>query len=492
MITLVLMTAMVMQVLDTTIANVALPHMQGSMGATPDQIAWVLTSYIVASAVATPVTGWLAARLGRTNLFVYALIGFTLASTLCGIATSLPEMVLFRTLQGLSGAALVPLAQAILLDTYPRSEAGRAMGIFGLGVMIAPILGPTLGGFLTDQYSWRWCFYINVPLGILAILGALSFVPETAYAPARKLDWYGFGFLSLAIAGLQLVLDRGEQQGWFQSPEILLEATLSLFGLYMFVVHSATSRRPFLDTRLFTDRTFMMSTIITAIIFVVFYGSVILTPQLLQRQLNYPVMTAGMIMSPRGFGAIAAILLMGRVSRLVSPRILVGTGILLSAIALFMMSRWSLDVGASDIIVAGLLQGAGNGFINIPVFTLAFATLPTELRTEATGFFSLMRNIGSAIGVSVAASQLVESTQINHGYLSEFFTRFGHIPVPPGVSGTAALLALNVNITRQAGMVAYVNIFWLLGALCILLLPLVLFLKASKSPQPTDFGAVAD
>src|SRR6202789_3497094 len=255
MTTLIAMSATIMQVLDTTIANVALPHMQGSLGATQDQIAWVLTSYLVAAAIGTPVTGWLASQLGRTRLFTYALAGFTVASMLCGVATTLPEMVLFRLLQGVFGAALVPLSQATLLDTYPRSEVGRAMGMFSMGVMVGPILGPIVGGYLTDQLTWRWCFYINVPLGILTILGALAFLPETNRPIGRKLDVMGFAFLSLAIAGFQLMLDRGEQKGWLQSPEIMIEAALMVFGLYMFVAHSATTRRPFFDVRLFPDRT---------------------------------------------------------------------------------------------------------------------------------------------------------------------------------------------------------------------------------------------
>ncbi len=488
MITLIAMVAVTMQLLDTTIANVALPHMQGSLAATQDEIAWVLTSYIVAAAISTPVTGWLASRFGRTRLFVVALTGFTVASALCGVAVSLPQIVFFRILQGLFGAALVPLSQAILLDAYPRNEMQRAMGIFSSGVMIAPILGPVLGGYLTDEFSWRWCFYINVPLGIAAVLGALAFVPETVSNAARKLDWFGFGFLSLGIMCLQLVLDRGEQRGWFQSGEIQIEAALMLFSLYMFVTHSATTIRPFFDVRLFQDQTFVVSTIIMMLIFVVYYGSMVLTPQMLQQEFNYPVLTAGLIMAPRGAGTIAAIMLTGRISKWVGPRQLIGFGLFVSGATLYVMSGWNLMTGAGTIVVVGLIQGAGSGFINVPITTIAFATLPGELRTEATSFYSLTRNIGSAIGISVAASQLVESTQMNHSRLAEFMTPFRHMSLPHGPLG---MHMLNLGITQQAAMIAFINIFWLLGVLCIAIIPLVLLLRVPKAMSATRTPAVA-
>ena len=493
MISIVVMTATIMQVLDTTIANVALPHMQGSLGATQDQIAWVLTSYLVASAISTPVTGWLASQLGRTRLFTIALAGFTVASMLCGIATTLPEMVLFRLLQGIFGAALVPLAQATLLDTYPRHEVGRAMGMFSMGVMVGPILGPIVGGYLTDQMSWRWCFYINVPLGIVTILGALAFLPETSKAVGRKLDWLGFAFLSLAVSGFQLMLDRGEQKGWLQSPEIMIEAALMLFGLYMFVAHSATTRRPFFDVRLFKDRTFVLSNAIMTLIMLVYYGSMALTPQMLQGELNYPVLTAGLVMAPRGFGTIAAILLVGRVSHITGPRVLIGLGLVLSALSLYLMSGWSLDVSERDIILLGLLQGSSIGFINVPLTTNAFITLDDDLRTEGSGFYNLMRNLGSAAGISITSAILVRSAQINHGYLSEFMTPYNHnMPTMPGVSGTTALAALNANLTLQATMIAYINVFAILALLCLLILPVVLFLHVPRIPVSGDHVVIGE
>ena len=490
MITLIVMAAVTMQLLDTTIANVALPHMQGSLGATQDEIAWVLTSYIVAAAIATPVSGWLASRFGRTRFFIVALTGFTVTSALCGIAATLPEVVLFRIMQGLFGAALVPLSQAILLDTYPRNEMTRAMGIFSMGVMIAPIIGPVMGGYLTDEFSWRWCFYINVPLGIVAILGAAAFIPETVSNTTRKLDWFGFGMLSLAVMCLQLVLDRGESKGWFQSGEIQAESALTAFALYMFIVHSATSARSFIDVRLFQDQTYVVSTAIMVMIFIVYYGSMVLTPQMLQQEFGYPVLTAGLIMAPRGVGTIAAIMLTGRVRKWVGPKQIIAAGLLISGVSLYSMSGWNLMTSQRTIIIMGLIQGAGSGMINVPITTIAFSTLSAELRTDATGFYNLARNIGSAIGVSIAASQLVESTQFNHSHLAQFFTRFQHMAMPHGLSGPAGLHILNLGLTQQAAMIAFVNIFWLLGILCIAIIPLVLFLKVPLS-TPAASQAVA-
>src|SRR5579883_2460956 len=472
------MTATLMQILDTTIANVALPHMEGSLGATPDQVAWVLTSYIVAAAIATPVTGWLASRFGRTRYFVVILTGFTVASALCGLAVTLPQIVFFRILQGAFGASIVPLSQAILLDAFPRSMSAKAMGIF------------RIGGYLTDEYSWRWCFYINVPIGIATVIGILAFVPETTRALGRKLDWFGFAFLSLGVASLQLFLDRGEQKGWFQSPEILTEIALAVFAFYMFAVHSATTVKPFFDPRLFRDRTYVISIIIMAAIFVVYYGSMALTPQMLQTEFNYPVLTSGLVMAPRGVSTIIAILIVGRLINRVGSRALIAFGLVIAGISMYMTSSWSLAVSPMDIIVAGLLQGAGNGFINVPLSTLAFATLPTELRTEGSGLYNLMRNIGSAIGVSIASSQLAELTQINHGHLAEFMTPFRHLPTMPNMSGAAAIRMLNLSITQQAGMIAYINVFWLLGGLCIAIIPLALLLRPPpRSPAPGQLAS---
>jgi MFS transporter, DHA2 family, multidrug resistance protein len=494
MITLIAMSATVMQVLDTTIANVALPHMQGSLGATQDQIAWVLTSYIVISAIATPLTGWIAAKLGRTRAFVVSLALFTGTSILCGVATTLPQIVIFRVLQGAAGAILTPLSQSILLSAYPRSETARAMGIFSIGVMVGPILGPIVGGWLTEEYSWRWCFYINVPIGLAAMIGAIIFVPEDGKIEGRRLDWMGFAFLSLAIGAFQLVLDRGEQKGWFQSPEILVESALAIFGLYMFIVHSMTTRNPFIDVRLFRDRTYVIGVGIISIIFSVYLGALVLVPQLLQFEMNYPVFTAGLATSPRGLGMIAAFIFIGRWGKGINPRILIGTGMVLNGLSLYLMSGWSLQVSMQQIVWTGVLQGVGMGAITLPVATVAFSTLTEELRTDGSAFFSLMRNLGGAIGVAVVSSRIVELTQIHHGYLSEFMTPFRHLHMGLGaMNSPAAMKMMNFSITQQAGMIAYINGFLLLSILSIAMLPLVFFLRTPRlPPKPGQMAVIAD
>jgi DHA2 family multidrug resistance protein len=492
MITVIMMLATIMQALDTTIVNVSLPHMEGSLGATQDQISWVLTSYIVAAAIMTPATAWLAGRLGRTRLLVWSLIGFTAVSLLCGLAGSVSQMVLFRILQGVMGAALMPLSQAILLDSHSRTEIGRAMSIWGMGVMVAPILGPTLGGYLTETYSWRWCFYINLPIGILTVLGALAFVPESPKVRDRKFDWFGFSFLSLAIAALQLALDRGESKGWFDSAEIEIEIVLTAFGLYMFVVHSLTSKRPFIDLAMFNDRNFLFCIVLAVATGIVFNGSFVLSPQLLQTELNYPVVTAGLVMGPRGFGTIAAMLIYGRVANLVDQRLFVLTGLCIIGYTMYQMSGWSLMVSPWDFIELGVIQGVGMGLTFAPMTALAFSTLPIHLRTEASGFFALVRNVGGAIGISIVISRLSELTQTNHAHLGAFMSLFRHSSGIGEQTAPGTLKMLDLGLTRQAGMIAYVNVFRLLAVITVVCIPVLLWIKpvkTGKAPDPANAAA---
>lgn len=485
-VTITLMSAIVMQALDTTVVNVSLPHMEASLNATQDQISWVLTSYIVAAAVTTPAIGWIAARFGRTQLLITSLIGFTAVSLLCGVAQSLPQMVLFRILQGAFGAALMPLSQAIMLDTHSPAELGRAMSVWGMGTMIGPIMGPTIGGFLTDEYNWRWCFYVNLPVGLLTILGAIAFVPKSKPAADKRFDWLGFGFLVLALASLQLALDRGEQKGWLQSTEIQIEAALTALGLYLFVVDSATTKRPFVDPVLFRDRYFVLSMLIVVAITMVFNGVMVLVPQLLQTEFNYPVLTTGLLMAPRGFGTIAAMLLYGRLSNRLDPRPPIIVGLLIVGWAMYTYSKWSLTVGVSQIITVTVVQGLGMGLLFAPLTTIAFGSLPTRVRTEAAGLFALMRNMGGSIGISIVFSQLTQFMQRNHAYLAAHMTPFRHVPGSAASNGTAAMEMLNLDLNHQAGMVAYINVFRLLAALSTLGIPLVLLMPALRSPASKE------
>jgi len=496
MITVSIMLATVMQTLDTTIANVALPHMQGSMSATQTEISWVLTSYIVAAAIMTPPTGVLAARLGRKRLFVFAVTGFTISSMLCGAAGSLSEIVVFRLLQGMFGAGLVPLSQAVLLDTFPREKHGQAMAMWGVGVMIGPILGPTLGGYLTEFYSWRWVFYINVPFGILALLGILAFVPETRRDRNRSFDFFGFALLSLAIGALQMMLDRGESQAWFSSTEIVVEAVLSGLFLYLFLVQMFTAERPFIEPGLFKDRNFAVGLFLIFVVGIILLATLALLPPFLQNLMGFPVLTTGYVLAPRGVGTMIAMLLVGRLIGRVDTRLLILTGLLLTALSLWEMAAFTTQVPIWTIVHTGVTQGLGLGFIFVPLSTMTFSTLAAHYRTEGTAMFSLMRNLGSSIGISVVVTLLAENTQVNHASLAESITAFRgvlHRPWLPHLwdwSSLAGASALNAEVTRQAATIAYLDDFRLMMWVALLSAPMLLLLrKPSARAAPAAVAA---
>jgi DHA2 family multidrug resistance protein len=487
-ITLSVMLATIMQALDTTIANVALPHMQGSMSATQDQISWVLTSYIVAAAIFLPMTGFLADKFGRKRLFVWSVVGFTITSMLCGAAQNLPQIVLFRLLQGVFGAALVPLSQSVLLDTYPKEKHASAMAMWGVGVMLGPILGPTLGGWLTEYYNWRWVFYINLPFGILALLGILAYVKETDVKPERRFDLLGFAFLTLAIGALQMMLDRGENQDWFHSREILAELILAALGFYWFVVHIFTYRQPFIDPVIFRDRNFAMGLVFMFIIGIILLATMALLPPFLQNLMNYPVLDVGLVMAPRGIGVAAAMMLVGKLAGKVDPRKQVTFGLSLTAFSLWEMTAFTTDVSSWDIIRSSVLQGFGLGFIFVPLSTIAFATLDARFRNEGTALFSLIRNIGSGIGISVVISQLQQNIQKNHAAFADYITPF-NLPLREvmergiwNIHTTQGLVSLNSQVAKQAATLAYLQDFRLMMWITLCALPLILFLK---NPAPT-------
>ena len=487
LIALSVMLATIMQALDTTIANVALPHMQGSLSATQDEISWVLTSYIVAAAIMTPPTGYLSARFGRKNLFLTAVDGFTIASMLCGVAETLPQMVLFRLLQGMFGAALVPLSQVVLLDSTPQEKQGSAMALWGVGVMVGPILGPTLGGYLTDHYNWRWVFYINVPFGLMAFFGILAYVPDTVRDFGRRFDWLGFAMLSLAIGALQIMLDRGELKDWFGSPEIVVETAVGALALYLFIAHSATSEHPFLEPKMFKDRNFTTGLFFIFIVGIILLATLALLPPLMQDLMGYPVLTTGLVLAPRGIGTMAAMFVVGRLIGRIDSRLLVGSGMVIIAYSLWEMMRFTADVPPSLIVWTGAIQGIGLGFVFIPLSTVTFATLPVHFRTDAASLFSLIRNIGSSIGISVVTSLLTRSIQINHAELSAHVTAINpylpmHLLGGTSVGRQLATAGLDAEITRQAAMIGYLNDFKLMMIVAIAALPMLFLLKR---PQPT-------
>ncbi|HMK67643.1 MAG TPA: DHA2 family efflux MFS transporter permease subunit [Stellaceae bacterium] len=492
MVTISVMLATVMQVIDTTIANVALPHMQGGLSATQDQIAWVLTSYIVAAAIATPLTGWVAGRWGRKRLFLISVVGFTVASILCGAAQSLAEIVVFRLLQGIFGAALVPLSQATLLDAYPREKHGYAMALWGVGVMVGPIFGPTLGGWLTESYSWRWVFYINVPVGILAFLGIATFMAEHRLEKSRPFDFFGFAMLSLAVGACQMLLDRGELKDWFSSTEILVETAIAGLGLYTFIAHSLTAEHPFVDPRLLRDRNFVSGILCIAVVGVVLFATLALLPALMQDLLNYPVFTTGVILAPRGIGTMVAMIVVGRIMSRVDARLLILLGLLLTALSLYQMMGISLEADEWFLIRTGALQGLGIGFVFPPLSALAFTTLPSQLRTEAAGIFSLMRNIGASIGISVVETLLVRTIQINHQELVEHLNPFAQalrmLPADSiwNMRTAAGLAMLDNEVNRQASMMAYVADFKFMMLVTLSVVPLLLLLRSSHRTPSTE------
>ncbi len=486
-----IMLATLMQVIDTTIANVALPHMQGSLSATQDQIAWVLTSYIVAAAIATPATGWLAARLGRKHLLVIAISGFTGASILCAMATGIGEMVAFRVLQGLFGAALVPISQSSLLDSFPREKHGSAMALWGMGIMVGPILGPPLGGWLTENYSWHWVFLINVPVGALALFGVLASVPPDEPHESR-FDWRGFAFLSLGIAALQLMLDRGNEKDWFGAVEIQIELALAFLGFYLYWVHWYTREHAFVNLGLLRDRNFGVATLFIFVVGVVLYATMALLPPYLQTLMNYPVITTGLLLAPRGIGTLVAMMVVGRLmARRVDPRLLVGIGIVLTAYSLWMMTGFSADVPMWPIINAGIMQGIGLGLVFVPVSTVAYTTLPMAARTEAAGIYSLVRNIGSSVGISIVFALVARYTQINHAELASRLTPFGAQALPASVHTVLGMAALDAEVTRQAAAIAYINDFWLMTWMTLATLPLLLLFRVPRyAPAPAGAQAL--
>ena len=487
--------ATLMQALDTTIANVALPHIQGSVSASQDQIAWVLTSYIAAAAIMTPPTGFLASRFGLKRLFLVAVAGFTVASMLCGVAQSIEEIVLFRILQGVFGAPLVPLSQSVLLGIYPKERQGFAMAVFGLGVMAGPILGPVLGGWLTENYSWRYVFYINLPIGALVFLGMTAFLRESRRNANEKLDWFGFGALSIAIGAFQILLDRGEQKDWFGSGEIWLEAIIAASAFYLFLVHTFTADKPFVRPALFRDRNFAAGTLFIAIVGLTYYASLALQPPYLQDLMGYPVVTAGLVLGPRGVGTMAAMLVVGRLTGRLDTRLLLGAGLGLTAWAFYTMTGWTPDVSQAEIVAVGMVQGAGLGFLFVPLSSVTLATLAPAERTEGAGLYNLARNIGSSVGISVVNALLTSNTQVNHAEIAVHVSAVNRAFENPSIAqfwnpvGAAGRAALDAMITQQAQIIAYIDDYKLLMIATLAIIPLLVVFKKSAH-RSKDHAAV--
>ncbi len=482
MITACIICATLLQSLDQTIANVALPYMQGSFSASYDEITWVLTTYITAAAIMTAPVGWLAARFGRKRLFVVCIISFTITSMMCGAAQTLEQIVAFRLLQGVSSAALVPLSQAILFDIYPVERRGFAMAVWGMGVMIGPILGPTLGGYLTEMYNWRYVFYINLPFGLLATLGLLLFMHETDHESHLRFDWLGFVVLSTGIGALQMMLDRGNNQDWFTSNEIIVEAVLGGLCIYLFLVHMAWAPRPLIRPAMFRDVNFSAGLVLMFSVGTLLVSSIALMAPWLQTLANYPVATAGLLMAPRGIGNLFTIVLSGRLVSRVDPRWLIATGLVMQCWSFWVMTGWTPDVSVQELVIIIAVQGAGLGMVFTCLQVVAFATLAPHLRTEGAALFSLGRNIGAAIGVSVTTSLLAHNTQGLHELIGASVNPFNRALQALGAARdwidpatTHGAMMLDRIVNHQAQIIAYVDdyvlmIFTTLPSLLLLLL----------------------
>ena len=482
LITISVILASFLTALDQTIANVALPHIGGELSATREQISWVLTSYIVGAAIMIPLSGWLADRYGRKKILIVSVIAFTVSSALCGIAQSLGQIVLFRLLQGLAGAALVPQSQAVLLDINPPERHGRAMAAWVMAVVFGPAVGPVLGGWLTDDYSWRWVFFINVPFGIFATLGLVNSMRDSK-TQRSSFDFFGFAMLSLAIGALQIMLDRGQLLDWFSSSEICVEAALAAVAFYLFMTHTFTSRAPFVSPGMFRDRNFAIGSVAIFVIGIVLFATLALLPPLLQDLMGYPVTTTGWATAPRGVGTLIATIAVGRLISRVDARLLIGTGFALTAFSLWQSCGFSPLMDDRLVVWSGFMQGLGLGLTYVPLTTVCFATLAPHFRSGGTSMFNLLRNIGSSIGIAVVQALLTRNTQIMHAQLAEHITPYGgqlRSASPYDFATSQGLAALNASVTRQAEMIAYNNDFKLLLVLTLAIFPLILLLRPAR------------
>lgn len=490
LLTFAIMGAAMIQILDSTIANVAIPHMQTSLGATQDTVTWVLTSYIVAGAVAMPSTGWVADRIGSRRLFIGAVIGFIFASMLCGIAVNLTEMVAFRIFQGVCAAFIAPLSQSILLDINPPERASKAMAMWGMGIVTAPIFGPIIGGWLTQSYDWRWCFYINLPIGIPTVLILIWLLPTRPVA-RRSFDGLGFVSLALGVATLQLMLDRGQHQDWLESWEIRIEAIIALSAFWVFFIHQATTKKPMFDKELIGDRNFITALVFMILIGVMIFGVFVLLPPMLQTLFGHNVVDTGVLIAPRGLGTLAAMVIGMRLAARIDLRLIIALGFVVTIYSMWEMTHWGLMIDWTSIVFAGFWQGVGMGLVFIPMNQIAFATLALRYRTDGSSLLYLVRNIGGSIGISIMSTMFARGLQTSHAALSGHVTSASTSVIDPAtadkyqVVGEAGLRLADLEVNRQAAMIAYLNDFQLMIWLLIAFMPLIFLLRPSRA-KPGD------
>lgn len=502
MVTVCAMTATIMQALDSTIANVALPYMQGTLGASQDQINWVLTSYIVAAAIMTAPVGFIANRFGRKRVFIICAAGFTFASVLCGLAQDITQMVLYRLLQGMFGAALVPLSQAVMLDSYSLQERAKAMAIWGMGVMLGPIMGPSLGAWLTETYSWHWVFFVNLPFGIFTVAGLVFFMDETKLSAAMKFDWFGFAALAIGIGSMQIALDRGEQLAWFESPEIIIETIIAIAGFYYFFAHSFTTKQPFIQFAIFKDRNFATGCIFMVVIGVVLFSTMALASPFLQNVIGYPILSAGLLLATRGCGTFIAMMVVGRLMKYVEARTLIATGLGLMCVTLYATTLWTDQTQMSTIVWVSILQGFGLGFVFVPLTTVAFLSLPNHLRTDGTAMLTLIRNVASSVGISMVISQLSEGTRHMRAILVEHINPFNDALQMPNVASMIDLKTqtglgmIDAITTMQAQILAYAHDYQFILLLTACAIPVAALIGSTKAAlraqSGSDHAAVMD
>jgi len=485
LITVPVLIASILHSLAMTTAYIALPNMKGSLSATPEQAGWIISSFLVSNAIGVGATGWFSLRFGRKFIFLFAICGFTLSSMLCATATTLEQLVMFRVLQGVLSAPILPLSQAIMLDTYPKEKHSFAITTWSMAMILGPVFGPSFGAILTEEYSWRAIFYINIPFGALGLIGCLLTVPETERRK-QHLDWLGFITLSITVGAFQLMLDRGERKDWFQSNEIILEAVLAALALYIFVVHSATTRRPFLNFAVFRDHNFVIGVVLIFMFGLNVFSALLLMPLFLQDIQGYPVITAGIIISARGIGTACGMIAAGRLAHKVEFRYIIAASMLIITVPSAYMVAWTDDVPVFDVVAVTIATGFGIGLSWVSLTTATFTTLPTTLRTEGAALFALLRVIGASIGVSMFVSVLARSTQVNYGVLTEHISGFndalqalseGHSWNLETLAGVARLSNILIH---QAQTIAFLNDFKLLMATTIAGIPLALLFRSAR------------
>ena len=494
------MLATFMEVLDTSVANVALPHIAGNLSATTEESTWVLTSYLVSNAIILPATNWLGRYFGRKRFLVICIIVFTIASALCGAAGSLGLLIVARILQGAGGGALQPIAQAVLMESFPPQKRGQAMAVFGMGVVVAPIIGPTLGGWITDNYSWRWIFYINIPVGILAVFMANMFIEDPPYIRDQRpgrIDRLGFALMAIGLGTLQLVLDKGQEEDWFQSSMITGAAIFAGLTLLGFVIWELSTKEPIVDLRVLKNRNFAVGTSLMTVLGIVLYGTIALLPLFLQTMLGYPAVQSGMAVSPRGFGSIASMILVGRLIGKIDGRYLVMFGFLVLGYATYQFSDINLMVTSASITWPNIISGFAMGFIFVPLTTMAMGTLPNEQMGNASGVFNLMRNTGGSIGIAAMTTMLSRGSQIHQAalvrninpYDPEVQQRVQQLThaLPGGAGSEQAYGIIYGMVARQAMVLSYIDNFRMLAFLCFLCVPAVFFFKRVRAKA----GAVA-